>query len=216
LKANGFPPILRDANGGGFISPLDSFRDANTVRAALPRVVALGGVSRTNYMKTITTLCALFLGFLTASDLRAEALPYALGLFESGADTFQRNGADYKRGDSGEVSRYQIMPAVWKQYSSTYDYYNPTVAWQIAERILADRVEEFRAKTHRSPSGTELYLLWNKPGHFANAKYSLKRVSRLYLTRAQRFANLYTAVQVSYRDRQQVRQVAWSAGNAKS
>ena len=200
----------------GRISSLDSFRDVNTVRAALPRVVALGGVSRRYIMKTITTLCALFLGILAVSKAQAEALPYALGLFESGAESFQRNAADYKRGGSGEVSRYQIMPEVWKRYANNRDYYNPIVAWQIAERILADRVEDFRASTHRSPNGTELYLLWNKPGHFATAKYSLKRVSRPYLTRAQRFANLYSAVQVSYRDKHEIQRVAWNASAEKS
>ncbi len=160
-------------------------------------------------MKTITTLCALFLA-LVCTTAKAEPLPYALGLFESGAETFQRGEADFKRGGSGEVSRYQIMPDVWVRYSKTRDFHNPAEAWQVAQRILNERVNDFRARTQRDPNATELYLLWNKPGHFATAKYSLKRVSRYYLARAQRFANLYNAVQVSYRDRDRdaVRQVA--------
>jgi hypothetical protein len=112
------------------------------------------------------------------------------------------------RGGSGEVSRYQIMPDVWKRYSTTRDYHNPVEAWQVAERILRDRVEDFQQKTQRVPDATELYLLWNKPGHFAGVNYSLKRVDRLYLNRARRFANLYNAVEVSYRDRDAIRQVA--------
>ncbi len=160
-------------------------------------------------MKTITTLFALSLA-LVCTTAKAEPLPYALGLFESGAETFQRGEADFKRGGSGEVSRYQIMPDVWVRYSKTRDFHNPAEAWQVAQRILNERVNDFRARTQRDPNATELYLLWNKPGHFANAKYSLKRVSRYYLARAQRFANLYNAVQVSYRDRDRdaVRQVA--------
>lgn len=161
-------------------------------------------------MKTITTLFALFLAAV-ATPAKAEPLPYALGLFESGAESFHRNPSDFMRGGSGEVSRYQVMPEVWKRYSSTKDFHNPAEAWLVAERILTDRVNDFRTKTHRDPDATELYLLWNKPGHFANAKYSLKRVARLYLTRAQRFANLYHAVQVSYRDRESVRQVAFAS-----
>jgi hypothetical protein len=162
-------------------------------------------------MKTITTLCALFLA-LVCTTAKAEPLPYALGLFESGAETFQRGQADFKRGGSGEVSRYQIMPDVWTRYSKTRDYHNPVEAWQVAQRILNERVNDFRARTKRDPNATELYLLWNKPGHFASAKFSLQRVSRYYLARAQRFANLYNAVQVSYRDRDRdaVRQVALS------
>lgn len=160
-------------------------------------------------MKTITTLFALSLA-LVCTTAKAEPLPYALGLFESGAETFQRGEADFKRGGSGEVSRYQIMPDVWVRYSKTRDFHNPAEAWQVAQRILNERVNDFRARTQRDPNATELYLLWNKPGHFFNAKYSLKRVSRYYLARAQRFANLYNAVQVSYRDRDRdaVRQVA--------
>lgn len=163
-------------------------------------------------MKTITTLFALILGLHFTTNLKADPLPYALGLFESGAESFNRNGADFKRGGSGEVSRYQIMPAVWREYSSSRDYHNPLAAWEVAERILTDRVKEFRAKTQRDPDATELYLLWNKPGHFASVKYSLKRVNRLYLVRAQRFANLYQAVQFSYRERELVRQVAFNQG----
>jgi hypothetical protein len=160
-------------------------------------------------MKTITTLCALFLALITTTA-KAEPLRYALGLFESGAESFERGYSDFKRGNSGEVSRYQIMPEVWKRYSSTRDYHNPVVAWQVAEKILSDRVDDFRTYAHRDPNATELYLLWNKPGHFSAAHYSLKRVSQQYLARARRFANLYVAVQTAYRaqNRAQVRQVA--------
>lgn len=165
-------------------------------------------------MKTITSLWALFLALATTTQ--AEPLPYALGLFETGAETFRRSEADFKRGTSGEVSRYQIMPDVWVRYSKTRDYHNPVEAWQVAHRILMDRVEDFRERTNRDPNPTELYLLWNKPGHFATAKYSLKRVSRYYLARAQRFANLYNAVQVSYRDREADRQVALTSDRPKT
>jgi hypothetical protein len=160
-------------------------------------------------MKTITTLFALSLALLTTTA-KAEPLSYALGLFESGAQSFQRGYSDYKRGTSGEVSRYQIMPDVWKRYSSNRDYHNPVAAWQVAQQILTDRVHDFRARMHRDPNATELYLLWNKPGHFSAAKFSLKRVDRHYLARARRFANIYSAVATAYRAREeaQVRQVA--------
>lgn len=180
------------------------------MRPASHGLVACDEANEEPYMKTITTLCALFLALATTS-LQAEPLPYALGLFESGAESFQRGEADFKRGGSGEVSRYQIMPDVWLRYSKTRDYHNPVEAWQVAQRILNDRVNDFRTRMNRDPNPTELYLLWNKPGHFASAKYSLKRVSRYYLARAQRFANIYVAVQVSYRDREAVREVAFTS-----
>jgi hypothetical protein len=162
-------------------------------------------------MKTITTLFALSLALLTTTSAKADSLRYALGLFESGAESFYRGDSDYKRGTSGEVSRYQIMPDVWKRYSSNRDYHNPAVAWEIAERILSDRVRNFRERAGRDPNATELYLLWNKPGHFSAVKFSLNRVNRHYFARAQRFSNIYTAVEIAYRDRAQVRQVAMAA-----
>ncbi|HAV61252.1 MAG TPA: hypothetical protein DCY13_02685 [Verrucomicrobiales bacterium] len=169
-------------------------------------------------MKSITTLCALFISLLAAATTKAEPLPYALGLFESGADSFQRSSADYKRGNSGEVSRYQIMPAVWKQFSSSRDYHDPAVAWRVAEKILTARVNDFRQRTRRAPNAAELYLLWNKPGHFSAAKYTMNRVNRGYQARAQRFANLFQAVQVAYRERDLVlpQQVALAATSSNT
>jgi hypothetical protein len=164
-------------------------------------------------MKTITSLLALFLATAAATTTSAETLPYALGLFESGAETFQRGQPDYKRGDSGEVSRYQIMPEVWKRYAKSGDYHDPAVAWKVAEQILIDRLGTFRERMHRDPTPTELYLLWNKPGHFSAAHYSLSRVSRHYLNRARRFGNLFRAVEISYQKQanDKIQQVAMAA-----
>ena len=109
---------------------------------------------------------------------------------ETGATTWQRSAADYVRGGSGEVSRFQIMPDVWRRYTRSREYDNPEVAWSVAERILADRVGDFRQSTGREPNGLELYLLWNKPGHFEAQGYQTSRVKAGYRNRAQRFANL--------------------------
>jgi len=102
----------------------------------------------------------------------------------------QRGAADAMRGGSGEVSRFQIMPEVWRRYTRSRDYENPEVAWSVTQRILTDRVAQFRAATSREPNGLELYLLWNKPGHFAENGYRASRVKTDYRQRAQRFANL--------------------------
>ena len=149
-------------------------------------------------MKTVKSILALLLVAFAVSTATAEPLPYALGLFESGADSFQRGRPDYMKGTSGEVSRYQIMPAVWKRYSTSRDYHNPSVAWEVAQKILVDRIGTFRERMHRDPTPTELYLLWNKPGHFSAAHYSLAQVNRHYLNRARRFGNLFRAVEISY------------------
>jgi hypothetical protein len=138
----------------------------------------------------------LFLTLVVFSALigtECQALPLwqSLGMFESGAVAPTPGAADRKRGNSGEVSRYQIMPEVWRQYTSSRDYENPNVAWAVAQRILNDRVKWFRETTGRDPDGVELYLLWNKPGHFEAKGFKTTHVRPLYKERAQRFANIY-------------------------
>ena len=131
------------------------------------------------------------LGWLGLATCRAMPLRQSLGMFESGATTWQRSRADSMRGGSGEVSRFQIMPAVWRRYTKSREYENPEVAWAVTQRILADRTAEFHAATGRAPSALELYLLWNKPGHFEAVDYQTNRVKADYHERAQRFANLF-------------------------
>lgn len=170
--------------------------------------------------KMKSSLLALLLAVCSLTTARADALKYSLGLFESGANTFAISTADYKRGGSGEVSRYQIMPDVWKEYSSSSAYRNPDVAWRVAEKVLNERVAYFVRRVGRNPDATELYLLWNKPGHFEAAGFKLARVSAHYRNRAQRFANLYYAVEKSYEDlyqkRDQEMAMAQTTGDARS
>ena len=130
------------------------------------------------------------LGWLGLGVCEAMPLRQSLGMFDSGVTSGQRGAADSLRGGSGEVSRFQIMPAVWRRYSKSREYDNPEVAWAVAQRILADRAAEFRATTGREPGALELYLLWNKPGHFQAQGYLASRVKADYHQRAERFANL--------------------------
>ncbi|MBI3414270.1 MAG: hypothetical protein HY043_02945 [Verrucomicrobia bacterium] len=132
----------------------------------------------------------LFLIVLAPSVVSAMSLRESLAMFESGARQPQRCAADRVRGSSGEVSRFQIMPEVWRRYTRSRDYENPDVAWAVAERILQDRRQWFLAATNREPSALELYLLWNKPGHFNAAHFSSQRVHPHFKERAERFANL--------------------------
>ena len=127
-----------------------------------------------------------------ASACNAAALPLreSLGMFESGATLPQRCAADKMRGAHGEVSRFQIMPSVWRQYSPSQDYDNPEVAWDVAQRVLQARTRWFHSANGREPDAAELYLMWNKPGHFEAAGFDVKRVKTLFKQRAQRFANL--------------------------
>ena len=126
---------------------------------------------------------------------RADEIQTALAMFETGAVDPRQCAADRRRGASGEVSRYQIMPAVWRQYSRSTQYDNPVVAWSVAERILTDRTNWFQQNTRRQPTPVELYLLWNKPGHFSASRFEVNRVRTLFRKRAERFANLVGALE---------------------
>ena len=124
------------------------------------------------------------------SDCVALGIKESLAMIETGATTNARGKWDHTRGSSGEISRFQIMPDVWRRYTKSRSWTNPDVAWSVAQKIISDRIEDFKSKTGREPEPVELYLLWNKPGHFAANKYKFYLVSRPYLLRARRFANL--------------------------
>ena len=124
------------------------------------------------------------------SDCAALSIKESLAMIETGATSTAHGKWDLTRGTSGEIRRYQIMPAVWRRYTRSGSWSNPEVAWSVAKKIIADRVTEFKEKVGREPDPLEIYLLWNKPGHFAANKYKFYLVNRSYLLRARRFANL--------------------------
>lgn len=142
------------------------------------------------FMKTVfcwmASIALWFGGSLSASPLRD-----ALAMIETGASSPAAGDSDHVVGGSGEISRFQIMPMVWKAYTKSKNHTNPEVAWTVTRRILADRVGSFEKATGRPPEPIELYLLWNKPGHFEGVGYRLEKVSRTYRDRARRFQNLY-------------------------
>jgi hypothetical protein len=141
-------------------------------------------------MKKTLLGIAVSLVWLQAS-LSASPLRDALAMIETGAQSPLAGEPDRVVGGSGEISRFQIMPEVWKAYTKSKNHTNPEVAWTVTRRILADRVGSFEKATGRPPEPIELYLLWNKPGHFEGVGYRLDKVSRIYRDRAQRFQNLY-------------------------
>ena len=115
----------------------------------------------------------------------------ALAMIETGATSPAAGDADHVVGGSGEISRFQIMPSVWKSYTRSRRHTDPEVAWNVTRRILADRVGSFEKATGRAPEPVEVYLLWNKPGHFEGVGYRLEKVLKTYRDRAERFQNLY-------------------------
>jgi hypothetical protein len=121
-----------------------------------------------------------------ASILSQAPIEWALAQIESG----HLKNPDIARGASGEVSRFQIMPVVWKSYSNSRSYSNPAIAWSVASRILKDRHDWFVRGTGRQPAAFDLYVMWNKPGLYQNVAFDRKRLPRQLREVASRFENL--------------------------
>jgi hypothetical protein len=147
-------------------------------------------------MNTLITkrLRALLLAFaawgMVHESNAAMQLRDALGHFESGATTPSRCSADAKVGSRREVSRFQILPSVWRQYSQSGDFRNPDVAWSVTEKILTERHERFTRATGREWDAIDLYIMWNAPGVYEKVRWDRRKVSRVVMERAQRFSNL--------------------------
>ena len=108
----------------------------------------------------------------------------ALSLIESGDN-------DAAIGLVGEVSRYQIRPYLWREYSQNRAYRNPNLAAQVAQKHLASLEAIFRKQTGRAPADFDLYVLWNAgPTYYAKIRFAQNRVSPVVKERARRFVNL--------------------------
>lgn len=109
---------------------------------------------------------------------------------QAGLIQFKPCPADLKRGTRGEVSRFQILPQIWKDYSKSRDYTNPYTAREVARKILIDRDKWFRDSTGHPPTNFDLYVMWNAPGHYASVGFKKKKLHPEISEKAQRFANL--------------------------
>jgi hypothetical protein len=108
----------------------------------------------------------------------------ALGAIETGNN-------DNEIGRAGEVSRYQIMPLVWKHYSHSSYYENPQVSREVAQRHWAALRAAFKKKTGREPDNFDMYVLWNTCyGYYASKCFQPARLDPSVRDRAQRFVNL--------------------------
>jgi hypothetical protein len=101
----------------------------------------------------------------------------ALSMIESGDN-------DRAIGRDGEVSRYQILPALWREYSFAGEApQHEEDARGVTQRIMPPRVLDFERIHGRPPTDFEWYLLWHRPGRVMDP-------TRAEADRAQRFANL--------------------------
>jgi hypothetical protein len=129
----------------------------------------------TRHTLRICASAALLLGF----ELPTQALDRwsALAMIESGNN-------DGAVGAAGEVSRYQIKPAVWRRYAPAKGgWENPRVALLVARQAMRQRIAAFEREHRRSPTDFEFYVLWNAPAQVVGP-------SKVVSERARRFCNL--------------------------
>jgi hypothetical protein len=108
----------------------------------------------------------------------------ALAMIETGEN-------DREIGGDGEVSRYQLSPAVWKCYTTSHDYADPEVSLQVAWQHWSYLANYFRQKTGREPDDYDMYVLWNtRFGYYAHKRFSQLEISPVVRDRASRFVNL--------------------------
>lgn len=132
---------------------------------------------------------------LSAASARSEVSGHAsrleaLSQIETGND-------DRAVGGAGEVSRYQIKPWIWRQYSDSGAYSNRRISTQVAEQHLAGLAQVFRKCTRREPTDFDLYVLWNAgPTYYSRISFARSRVHPVIGDRARRYANLRQALDV--------------------
>jgi hypothetical protein len=109
---------------------------------------------------------------------------FALGMIETGND-------DRGVGGAGEVSRYQILPTVWKCYTKSSEYADPGEAVKVARQHWIFLAKYFKEKAGRDPDNFDMYVLWNtRFGYYASKGFSPLGISRVVQGRAERYVNL--------------------------
>ena len=82
-----------------------------------------------------------------------DSLLWAISQVESG-------GNDHAVGRSGEVSRYQIKKMVWRKYSRTRNYSNPSESRRVAIEHLKTLERTFRSELGEAPTELDLAVMW--------------------------------------------------------
>ena len=139
-------------------------------------------------MRTFILLLVLsVIGTLAQASPQASRLE-ALSQIETGDN-------DRAVGGAGEVSRYQIKPWIWRQYSDSEAYSDRRISTQVAEQHLAGLTTLFRKCTRREPTDFDLYVLWNAgPTYYNRIGFTKARVHPVIRDRARRYANLRQAL----------------------
>jgi hypothetical protein len=137
------------------------------------------------------TLAATLAGHGAAMSHDLSTKLAALGQIESGNN-------DHKVGAVGELSRYQIRPAVWKQHFKGYkqNLSDPDEAARCAKVHALWLMHKYsEANGWREASAAQFYCMWNMGyAGFRRRGYLTTNCPREVRERAERFANLYVAL----------------------
>jgi len=126
----------------------------------------------------------LFLLLSTVSASAGLSKLDAIAMIETGNN-------DSVIGSAGEISRYQIKPRIWREYSLSRAWRDAGVSSQVAQEYLADLEATFRRRAGRDATDFDLYVLWNAgPAYYARIGYSARRVGAVIRERAERYVNL--------------------------
>src|ERR1700722_3505256 len=137
--------------------------------ALYPLFAARADLPATNSVETATN----------APSLDAKHL-YALGAIETGNN-------DREVGAAGEISRFQISPAVWKSYSESTNYQDTKTAEAVARMHWNFLAKYFTEKTGRAPDDFDMYVMWNtRLRYYARKEISPRNISPVGRDRAQR------------------------------
>lgn len=143
-------------------------------------------------MKTTLKTLALMLSLQTtilALEIPNHILLQAIADIETGPkNANQQDPEDRKIGRSNkEVSRYQMLPSVWKKNSKPGQKPSNFIeAREAANNELKGRVVDFTQTRMRQPTVKEIYILWNKPTYAINGRRPPKKVAEA----AERFENI--------------------------
>lgn len=135
------------------------------------------------------TTTALIIAAMSAGfNLQTEAKLRAISAIETG-------DKDNVVGSRGELSRYQIMPSVWKKHfaKKKCELHIPAEAKRCAYvHVLYLEYKFQEAHAGREPSAAQLYCMWNIGlSGFRRRGWLTSNCPSVVRERAERFANLY-------------------------
>ena len=168
--------------GGGLLALVNARAATTPAQPFLPAPATNGAA--TPPPAPIVTAPAIILPAADNPGVLDERRRFALGMIETG-------NRDHEIGGAGEISRYQIMPSVWRQYSDSRSYQNPKISLEVAQQHWSALYARFKQQARRDPTDFDMYVLWNtRYGYYANHGFKPARLDPVVRENAQRFVNL--------------------------